>query len=102
MSVAKELKLGAALFHFVTFSSWVNTASHAWADLGVRADDTLCIDTKGRICAIGRDFATARDEAAFPITVYLKRDDMPQYERFNAEPAPERDDKTIDMFGGGS
>jgi hypothetical protein len=96
------VQLGAALFFFPTFNKWVSNAQTAWKGMGVRADDTLCIDAKGRICSIGRDFMIARDEDAFPVTVYLKRADLQQYERFNAEPAPERDTRTVDMFGGGS
>lgn len=95
-------QLGAALFRFNSFSGWANQAQTAWKDAGVRVDDTICIDAKGRICSIGRDFMIARDEDAFPVTVYLKRADMPQYERFNTEPAPERDTRTMDMFGGGA
>lgn len=103
---ALPVVLGPALFRFTTFSGWVNQAQHAWKDCGVRSDHTVCIDARGRICSIGHDFMKARDEDAFPVTVHLKRSDLPQYERFNAAPAPdpapepERDALTVDMFGG--
>ena len=72
-------KLGPFLFQFATFSGWVNHAQRAWRAEGVRSDDTLCLDTDGRVCRIGRDFMTARDEGKFPVRVYLMRDDLPQY-----------------------
>jgi len=102
---ALPVLLGPTLFQFNSFSGWCNHAQYAWKEISVRADDTLCIDSKGRICSIGRDFMKARDEEAFPITVHLKRGDLPQYERFNAAPMPdrapesERDTLTVDMFG---
>lgn len=79
MSTPEALKLGPKLFQFATFGGWVNHAQRAWKEIGVRSDDTLCIDAKGRVCSIGRDFMIARDEGAFPVSVHLKRDDMPQY-----------------------
>lgn len=73
------VKLGPLLFGFDRFNDWVNRAPRAWKALGVRPDDTLCIDAAGRICRIGRDFMLARDEGQFPVRVYLTRDDLPQY-----------------------
>lgn len=73
------VQFGAELFKFQSFSGWVNHAYIAWKEIGVRSEDTICLDAKGRICRIGRDMAIARDEGAFPVTVYLKRGDLEQY-----------------------
>lgn len=96
--------LGPAVIQFQSFSSWVNRAQHAWQAIGVRSDDTICLDAKGRMCRMGRDFMIARDEGAFPVTVYLKRADLEQYQHLNnpEEPEQERDTRTQDMFGGGA
>lgn len=49
---------------FATFVQWLNKAS-AWVGRG-----DLCIDSAGRLCRIGRDFARAKDEGTFPVTIY--------------------------------
>lgn len=96
--------LGQKLFSFATHAHWVNHAQTAWKRVGVRSDDTVCIDAKGRICRMGLHFSIARDEEAFPVTVHMMRGDMPQYQHLNEtepeDPAPERDTLTVDMFGG--
>lgn len=74
--VAGSLQLGPKLFEFQSFNDWVNHAQTAWKRAGVRSDHTLCIDTKGRHCAIGRDFMIARDDGSFPVSVYLRREDL--------------------------
>ena len=67
---------GQLLFSFSWFGDWVNHAQTIWKDHGVRSQHTLCIDQKGRVCGWGEHFMTARDEGAFPINVYLLREDM--------------------------
>lgn len=55
---------------FDTFDQWVARAS-TWLTRHPRYDGKTfrvqCVDTKGRICSIGKDFMRARDEGAFPI-----------------------------------
>lgn len=74
--------LGPLLFQFDSFAGWVNHAQTAWKRIGVRSDDTVCVDTRGRMCRIGRDFMTARDEGAFPVRVHLMRDDLREYPQY--------------------
>lgn len=76
---AVTVHLGPKLFQFESHTQWVWKAPNAWKRVGVRAADTISLDAKGRPCLIGRDMATARDEDAFPVSVYLVRDDLPQY-----------------------
>lgn len=73
-----QVNLGPMLFKFDSFSGWVSGAQRAWKAAGVRSDDTVCVDSAGRICRIGRDFTRARDEGRFPVSVYLMREDMAQ------------------------
>ena len=64
---------------FDTHQDWVNHASRALTGVrystgGLGRDGTgvppICVDTKGRRCAIGKDFAVARDEGAFPVRYF--------------------------------
>ena len=56
------------LFEFSSFTKWVNKAS-SWFD-GIDLNKIICVDTKGRICVKGVEFMRARDEEAFPVSVY--------------------------------
>lgn len=67
----KELWVGPELFHFSSFTQWVNKGKSWFANCGFRKWEWICLDAAGRICAIGRDFARDRDENTYPITVYL-------------------------------
>jgi hypothetical protein len=62
------LEVGEELFKFESHPQWVNKAA-SWFR-GYKGDDCICIDKAGRICRIGKQFARARDENTFPITVY--------------------------------
>lgn len=68
--------LGPKLFSFATFNSWCNHAQRIWFAHGVRSNQTLCVDQRGRVISWGEHFMTARDEGAFPVDVYLLRQDM--------------------------
>lgn len=54
------------LSEFKTFRQWVNKAS-TWLRPGAE-----CYDAKGRRCRIGKDFARARDEGAFPVRIVYR------------------------------
>jgi hypothetical protein len=81
-----KLKAGVAYgpeaFRFVTFMSWVNklnliVASSWFERYGLTGKTAVCLDAKGRICRLGRDFMQARDEDAFPVTVHPYRPTEP-------------------------
>lgn len=72
----QQVQLGPLLFSFATFDSWVSQAQRIWRFHEVRSADTVCLDQKGRICRWGEHFMVARDEGAFPVDVYLLRDDI--------------------------
>lgn len=64
---------------FDTFQDWVNHASRALTGVeystgGLGRDGigvpSVCVDAKGRRCAIGKDFMRARDEDAFPVRYF--------------------------------
>lgn len=65
-----EVELGEFLFEFTSFDKWCDHAQSYFR--GIRPDSFLCIDAKGRICRIGREFMRARDDNSFPVKVYLK------------------------------
>ena len=73
---------------FDSFDDWVNTATrklatherngkwHLVARTPDEKDRAICFDAKGRRCWIGKDFARARDENAFPVK-YIWPDQIP-------------------------
>ena len=53
---------------FTNFQQWVNKA-RSWLESPSHRP-SVCIDAKGRRCAIGKDFMLARDEDAFPVRFF--------------------------------
>ena len=70
------VQLGPKLFEFTSFDNWCDTAKNKFKRAGILSGSSLCIDTRGRICGWGEHFMTAQAEDAFPVSVYLLRDDM--------------------------
>lgn len=70
-----QVALGPKLFSFNSFAEWVDYGQHIWKQHGVSSRDTLCLDQMGRICAWGRHFMAARDDDAFPVDVYMLREE---------------------------
>lgn len=70
-SGAVPVVLGKKLFQFSSHQDWVNRAQRAWKTAGVRSEDTICLDQKGRVLRKGLEFARADKEGAFPVDVYL-------------------------------
>lgn len=70
-SGAVPVVLGKKLFQFNCHQDWVNRAQRAWKMAGVRSEDTICLDQKGRVLRKGLEFARAHKEGAFPVVVYL-------------------------------
>lgn len=56
----------AGQFH--SYQEWVNKAQTRLASPDHRR--AMCVDAKGRRCAIGADFMLARDEGAFPVRYF--------------------------------
>lgn len=68
-----QIEHGAELFQFRSFTDWVNHAQSRFARMnaaGVMTRETVCVDASGRICSFGKQFMSARDREAFPVTVY--------------------------------
>jgi len=53
---------------FKIFGEWVATAQRVLESPSYCS--AICVDAKGRRCAIGKDFARARDEGAFPVRYF--------------------------------
>lgn len=64
----KIANMEAPICKFNSFQSWVNHAS-SWL-CGYRSSQIVCLDSKGRLCEIGRDFMRADKEGTFPVTAY--------------------------------
>jgi hypothetical protein len=62
-----NIQLGEELFRFASYAQWVNKAQSWFRDLRT---GYVCVDSKGRICQIGKQFMRARDDESFPIVVY--------------------------------
>lgn len=60
----------AKICTFNTFQSWVNKAS-SWLH-SYKSKQIICLDTKNRICEIGKDFMRSDDDGSFPVTVYRR------------------------------
>lgn len=71
-----DIKTGPKLFSFDSKARWINHASKIWRRHCVTAAETILVDQKGRIVTIGKDFMTAERDDAYPIDVYLAREDM--------------------------
>src|SRR5690606_37499250 len=67
---------GERLFQFDSKQEWINHASRIWRFHGVRSEDTVCVDALGRLVNIGKHFADAERDRAYPIVVYRLRADM--------------------------
>ena len=62
--------VGEYLFEFSSFNDWVNEAQRIWRFHGVRGDNTIVVDSKGRLLQKGKEFMRARDDGSFPVKVY--------------------------------
>ena len=65
-----EISAGKELFRFRNQQDWVNNASTRFPGNGVSAQETLCVDARGRICLTGNEFMRAEREKTYPIRVY--------------------------------
>jgi len=71
-----DIQLGRELFMFDGFNHWADTAQDKFKAANVTSAKVLCIDAKGRVCAWGAHFMEAAKDGAYPVRVYLLRDDM--------------------------
>lgn len=69
----RQIELGEKQFEFSSYENWCNKAQGWFLSRGLRGQDVLCLDTKGRICDIGMQFKRAKDDDAYPVTVYLRQ-----------------------------
>lgn len=67
---ALTINVGPLLWEWHSFDNWCDTAARSFRFYQVRGCDVVCLDTKGRVCAVGKHFMTARDDGSFPVKVY--------------------------------
>jgi hypothetical protein len=66
------ITVGPMLFQFDSFEHWVNHASTEFAKAAVAGHHCLCVDAKGRLLIMGKQFMRSRDDGSFPVKVYRK------------------------------
>lgn len=71
-----NIQTGEKLFQFASKQEWINKAQRIWKLHMVRAEETICVDQLGRICRIGMHFMAAERDNAYPIEVFVLRQDM--------------------------
>lgn len=67
------IRTGPKVFEFTSHTDWVNRATRLFRGHGLRSDDVVCVDQRGRICGWGAHFTKAQEDAAYPIEVFLLR-----------------------------
>lgn len=58
------------VFSFSSFDDWCHNAQVQFRRYELFSNDVACIDSKGRLCLVGKQFMRARDERTFPVDVY--------------------------------
>jgi hypothetical protein len=71
----RQVQFQEYLFSFRSKVEWVNKARSWFSQAGYLEGETICLDQKGRICRRGSHFDIADIEAAFPVDVFVVRDD---------------------------
>lgn len=71
----RSIQLGRELFMFDGFNHWCDTAQTKFKEAKVTSQSTICLDANGRICNCGAHFMQAAMDGAYPVRVYLLRDD---------------------------
>jgi hypothetical protein len=67
----QTIMLGKKLFEFSSKADWIRRAPTLFALYKVTSSDTTCVDQMGRICTMGRHFARADTDSAYPIEVFI-------------------------------
>ena len=72
-----EINLGPERCSFASYTDWVNHANTRLGGIPYhQRADTVCVDSAGRICRIGRDFIQARKDKTYPVVAYTLRQDV--------------------------
>lgn len=72
-----NIQPGEKMFEFASKQDWINKAQRIWRLHGVQASNTVCVDQLGRICGWGEHWMAAERDNAYPIEVFMLRNDMP-------------------------
>jgi hypothetical protein len=71
----RSITLGEKLFQFGSMAGWIRTAPTLFTLHKVTSSDVTCVDQMGRICTMGRHFARAGTDSAYPIEVFITQTD---------------------------
>lgn len=60
------------LFSFESFEDWQESNGARFYQFNVSSQNTICIDSAGRLCFYGQHFRIAEEQQTFPVTVYKR------------------------------
>lgn len=64
------IRVGGALFRFLSKQHWVDKGRSWYATCGFRPHELITLDAAGRVCRTGAEFMRAEEEGTYPISVY--------------------------------
>ena len=70
--IARINVVAERLFSFESFEDWQCLAVELFDKYNVTAQNTICVDSSGRLCFQGEHFSIAKEQNTFPITVYRR------------------------------
>jgi len=65
-----NITVGDEVFQFSDFENWCDTAKRKFSSAGLHSEDTICVDSWGRVCICGKEFMRARDDGSYPVRVF--------------------------------
>lgn len=93
-----SIQVHRELFRFSSKQDWIDRAREAFRLSGHRSSDTLCVDKLGRVVTCGADFTQAQRDEAYPVVVYLVRDEAPNPELIAAGRKAEARDQSLERI----
>lgn len=65
-----EIKVGVLMFQFESYDHWVDSAERLYKNCGLLLDETIAVDSGGRVVRFGSDFIYAQRLKSYPVKVY--------------------------------
>lgn len=65
-----EIKVGVLMFQFESYQHWADSAAGLYSNCGLLLEDTIAVDSRGRVVRFGSDFLRAQRLKSYPVKVY--------------------------------
>lgn len=65
-----EITVGVLMFQFESYAHWAETAAGLYGDCGLLLEETIAVDSGGRVVRFGSDFIYAQRLKSYPVKVY--------------------------------